>query len=177
MEWYTPPEIFAALAMPFDLDPCSPGAMIVPWIPARTHYTEMDDGLTQPWRGRIWMNPPYGRGLERWLQRFCEHQHGVALVFARTDARWFHTFALQADALCFTRGRIRFVSPTRRNTAASGVGCGSVFLAYGNECVESLRCSDLGLLIDLRVQRERELHPRRGAGTTPEPSAPGAAGI
>jgi len=38
VEWYTPPSIFEALGLSFDLDPCSPGKEVVPWIPARTHY-------------------------------------------------------------------------------------------------------------------------------------------
>ena len=32
-EWFTPPEIFDALGLTFDLDPCSPGAGH--WVPAR----------------------------------------------------------------------------------------------------------------------------------------------
>ena len=152
-EWYTPPEIFTALATTFDLDPCSPGASVVPWIPARTHYTRADDGLQQPWHGRVWLNPPYGPGLDRWLQRFCEHRNGIALIFARTDTKWFHRYAARADAVCFTRGRIPFVSPATRDKNCRGPGCGSVLLACGKQCVESLRRSELGLLIDLRVQQ------------------------
>ena len=150
---------------------------MVPWIPARTHYTEADDGLTQPWRGRVWMNPPYGPGIDRWLQRFCEHRNGIALIFARTDTQWFHNYASRADAICFTRGRLPFVSPTTPSGNCGGPGCGSVFLAYGNECVGSLRCSDLGLVIDLRIQRQKERHAWRKAGTVPEPSALGAAHV
>ena len=48
-DWYTPPEIFDALGLTFDLDPCSPGAGH--WVPARQIYTEADDGLRQPWHG------------------------------------------------------------------------------------------------------------------------------
>ena len=166
-EWYTPPDIFTALAMTFDLDPCSPGASIVPWIPARTHYTKADDGLQQAWHGRVWLNPPYGPGLERWLQRFTDHRNGIALVFARTDTQWFHTYAARADALCFTRGRIRFVSPAVPRTDGTGPGCGSVLLAQGNPCVESLRRSGLGLLIDLRVRQQAS---RRLPRTTGRPA-------
>ena len=150
--WYTPPWLFEALKIEFDLDPCSPGALVVPWIPARTHYTQAEDGLTQPWHGRVWLNPPYGPGLDRWLQRFCAHRNGIALVFARTDTQWFHTYAVRADAVCFTRGRISFVSPATPSDNCGGPGYGSVLLAHGNEYVESLRHSGLGLLIDLRVQ-------------------------
>lgn len=151
-EWYTPPLIFEALGIEFDLDPCSPGPLVVPWIPARSHYTKAEDGLTQPWHGRVWVNPPYGAGIDRWLQRFCAHRNGIALIFARTDTQWFHTYASRADAVCFTRGRIPFVSPATPTNNCGGPGCGSVLLAHGNQCVEALRRSGLGLLIDLRVQ-------------------------
>ena len=40
-EWYTPPEIFDALNITFDLDPCSPG--INHWVPAKNVYTKQDD--------------------------------------------------------------------------------------------------------------------------------------
>lgn len=152
-EWYTPVSIFEALGIEFDLDPCSPGPLVVPWIPARTHYTKAENGLTQPWYGRVWMNPPYGPGIDRWLERFSGHRNGIALIFARTDTRWFHTYAVRADAVCFTRGRIPFVSPATPSEHSGGPGCGSVLLAHGSRCVESLRHSGLGLLIDLRGQQ------------------------
>jgi len=56
-EWLAPPEIIRALG-DFDLDSCAP--MIRPWDMANTHYTGKDDGLSKPWFGRTWCNPPYG---------------------------------------------------------------------------------------------------------------------
>jgi len=55
-DWYTPPNIFDALGLIFDLDPCSPGP--AHWVPARKIYTKEDDGLVQPWSGN-------GRGSEQ----------------------------------------------------------------------------------------------------------------
>ena len=49
-DWYTPPFIFAALGLTFDLDPCSPGPDH--WVPARRVFTRADDGLAQAWGGR-----------------------------------------------------------------------------------------------------------------------------
>ena len=49
VEWYTPPSIFQAIGLNFDLDPCSPGKNVVQWVPARRCFTIVDDGLTQPW--------------------------------------------------------------------------------------------------------------------------------
>jgi hypothetical protein len=53
--WYTPPEIFSALGLTFDLDPCSPGPGH--WMSARHVYTKADDGLAQSWQGCVFMNP------------------------------------------------------------------------------------------------------------------------
>jgi hypothetical protein len=50
-DWYTPPEIFDALGLTFDLDPCSPGP--THWVPARQVFTKQDDGLAQPWSGLV----------------------------------------------------------------------------------------------------------------------------
>lgn len=106
-EWYTPPSVFDALGLRFDLDPAAPPGG-VPWVPATHHFSVQDDGLVQPWQGRVWMNPPYGRGTGRWLRKLAGHGDGLALVFARTDTRWFQRIAGEATALCFVSGRLRF---------------------------------------------------------------------
>jgi hypothetical protein len=56
-EWFTPPIVFEAMAVEFDMDVASPGRDRVPWIPARGHLTRADDGLTAPWVGFVWLNP------------------------------------------------------------------------------------------------------------------------
>jgi len=80
-EWLTPPEILAALGH-FDLDPCAP--IIRPWPTATNHYTIEDNGLIQPWEGRVWLNPPYGKYVWKWLDKLSKHKSGIALIFART---------------------------------------------------------------------------------------------
>ena len=55
-EWYTPPFIFDALGLEFDLDPCSPGEDH--WVPATTVYTS--GGIERDWFGTVFMNPPFG---------------------------------------------------------------------------------------------------------------------
>lgn len=105
-EWLTPPEILRALG-PFDLDPDAP--IIRPWDMAARHYTKRDDGMAQPWEGRIWLNPPYGRETFRWLARLAEHGSGLALIFARTETVGFHEqIWAKAHAIFFFRGRLRF---------------------------------------------------------------------
>lgn len=113
-EWYTPPQIVAAVLNFFDaidLDPCAEQAD-PKTIPARIHYTAADDGLSRPWFGRVYMNPPYGDAIPPWIAkldaayRSREIEAGIALVPARTDTAWF--VPLWSHTICFVRGRLKF---------------------------------------------------------------------
>lgn len=132
--WLTPPPIIEALGGvdSFDLDPCSPASR--PWRTARHHYTEADNGLIQPWAGRVWLNPPYSYPLiERFMRRLAEHDHGIALIFARTETDVFHRHVWpKATGLLFLDGRIHFHLPDGRRATANA-GAPSVLVAYGDE--------------------------------------------
>ena len=152
-EWYTPAPVFDALGLEFDLDPCSPGKNIVPWIPARRHLTYLDDGLNAHWEGRIWLNPPYGMDTPKWFKHLSMVGNGIAIVFARTDTRWFHEYIPCADAICFIKGRVQFVSADEAQRYAQGNykpkgGCGaaSMLVAFGEDNAEALIKSNLGLV-------------------------------
>jgi hypothetical protein len=141
-EWYTPPEIFTALAMTFDLDPCSPGPQH--WVPAACVYTKADDGLMRPWDGLVFMNPPFGgrNGHVPWLTKFLDHANGVGIVRAYTSAKWFHDHATRADLMLFPRGKTKFVKPD--GTVGKAPGHGVVLLGMGEHAVAAL----------LRMERE-----------------------
>ncbi|MET0601855.1 MAG: DNA N-6-adenine-methyltransferase [Baekduia sp.] len=148
-EWYTPPAIFEALGLEFDLDPCAPAGGL-PWIPARRFLSIDDDGLSHPWEGRVWLNPPYGRATAAWMRRLAAHGDGVALVFARTDTAWFHEVATSAHVICFIAGRLTFVpaSPDQRNNERSNFNSGapSMLMAFGEECGEVVARAGLGMV-------------------------------
>lgn len=144
-EWLTPPELVKALG-PFDLDPCAPANR--PWDVAAKHYTAEDDGLSQVWEGRVWLNPPYGPQTWRWLDRLRIHGNGIALTFARTETEGFFKTAWRADALLFFKGRLYFHYPS--GVRASGnAGGPSVLLAYGEHNAQVLRDSGIpGALVE-----------------------------
>ena len=126
-ERYTPRAVFESLALTFDLDVCAPVGG-VPWIPAARYYTVADDGLAQPWTGRVWMNPPYSRATP-WVRRFVDHRHGIALV-GHAKSAWHPLLWSAADAVAVPFEYFDFVG-------------GSIFVpvwfaAYGPECVEAL---------------------------------------
>lgn len=138
--WLTPPYILNALGE-FDLDPCAP--INRPWDMAANHYTIEEDGLLQPWFGRVWCNPPYGSEMSAFLEKLSHHEGGgIALIFARTETKAFFNYVWdRADALLFLKGRIRFHRPD--GSLGDNSGAPSVLVAYGKAEVESLRSSGL----------------------------------
>jgi len=125
-EWLTPPEIIKSLGS-FDLDPCSP--IKRPWDTAKNHYSLNNNGLLQNWFGRIWLNPPYGRELEAWLNRMALHNNGIALVFARTETKAFQEYVFPyADSILFIKGRIQFYTIT--GIKQNNVNAPSLLIGY-----------------------------------------------
>lgn len=145
-EWLTPPHLLQRLG-PFDLDPCAPENP--PWKLAEHTYTIFDDGLKQPWHGRVWLNPPYGSKTDAWLARLAEHGNGIALIFARTETEmFFERVWSKADALLFLRGRLHFHHVNGQRAAANS-GAPSVLVAYGDNNVECLWAArDIGAFIE-----------------------------
>lgn len=145
--WLTPPSILAALGE-FDLDPCTP--LDRPWDTAKKHYTIEDDGLIQPWFGRVWCNPPYGREMNAFLEKMVTHDPGgIVLIFARTETKAFFDYVWdRADAILFIKGRLRFFRPD--GSEGDTAGSPSVLIAYGRHEAEVLKnCGIPGKFIDL----------------------------
>lgn len=141
--WLTPPEIIAALG-PFDLDPCA-APEPRPWPTAARHITLPDDGLTAEWGDEefVWCNPPFGPEAGRWLSRMAYHGHGIALVPARTETRWFvASIWNRASAILFLHGRPHFHHPDGTRGRANS-GAPICLVAYGNEAIDRLRDSGL----------------------------------
>lgn len=110
-EWETPQELFDELnkEFNFDLDPCATHKN----AKCSLYYTKIHNGLTAPWSlaVSIFMNPPYGREIGKWVKKaYEESQHGclvVCLLPARTDTRWFHNYCLKGE-IRWIKGRLKF---------------------------------------------------------------------
>ena len=125
VEYYTAPHIVARVVEvmgAIDLDPS--------WHPdspvrARTTYTAADDGLTKLWTGRVYINRPYGRGIDAWVEKLvADYESGaiseaIALVPANVGSQWFRRF--DAYPRCFIRGRLKFANAESTPTFWSAV--------------------------------------------------------
>ena len=109
--WETPQDFFDALVQEFHftLDVCATPEN----AKCERYYTQKDDGLSQPWNGVVWCNPPYGREIGRWvlagsIASVAQRTTVVMLLPARTDTKWFHDYILGKAEIRFVRGRLKF---------------------------------------------------------------------
>ena len=116
--WTTPKELLEPLYSvfgAFDLDPCSPTSDgRTTFVKARAYFTEADDGLSLPWFGTVYMNPPYGRSIHNWTAKAkAEVRQGnakvvVGLLAARPDTRHWHRDIVGSASVLFLKGRLKF---------------------------------------------------------------------
>ncbi len=135
-EWLTPSYIFEALGCSFDLDPCSPVGRET-HVPATHRFTVEDDGLMKEWRGRVWMNPPFGteNGVHQWLRLFFHHGNGIGIIRADTSTSWWHDYVCESPAIVLPRGRVRYVNNNEgAEKAKGGPGFASALFCAGEEC-------------------------------------------
>lgn len=109
-EWATPIAFYNSVVEtygPFDLDVCATPEN----AKCLRFFTKKDNGLTLPWTGRVWMNPPYGRTIKLWMRKAYESSKTgtfiICLVPARTDTAWWPDYAMKGE-IKFIRGRLKF---------------------------------------------------------------------
>lgn len=113
-EWCVPSELFNKCNNrwgPFALD----AAATLNNTQCDVFYTKDDDALKHNWYGRVWVNPPYGREVGRWVKYAYEQvmlgfaQRVVMLLPSRTDTKWWHEWVKRAREIHFLKGRVCFV--------------------------------------------------------------------
>lgn len=134
-EWYTPAPYIAPVRATLghiDLDPAS-CTLANTIVQAEKFYTEAEDGLTQPWFGRVFLNPPYARLGPKFVNKLiAEYESGkvseaILLVNSHcTDSKWFKP--LFNYVLCFTDHRSKFWNQDGIGDAPTH---GSVFVYFG----------------------------------------------
>lgn len=109
-EWETPQYVFDTLnnEFHFTLDVCATHEN----TKCKRFFTKEENGLAMSWSGSVFMNPPYGREIYKWMQKAYSQiqfaNHIVCLVPARTDTRWWHDWAMKADEIRLIKGRLKF---------------------------------------------------------------------
>lgn len=109
-EWATPRKLFDELnaEFGFTLDPCATPEN----AKCERYFIKEQDGLSQPWVGTVFCNPPYGKQLPLWVEkayRECENGTTVVLLIpARTDTRYFHEYIYGKHEVRFLKGRLHF---------------------------------------------------------------------
>jgi phage N-6-adenine-methyltransferase len=137
-EWYTPEEHIERARRVMggiDLDPAS-CATAQRRVRADNFFTKNDNGLEQEWHGRVWLNPPYSQpAIQQFIEKLVEEKsagrlsEAILLVNNSTDTAWFQIAAGFAEAICWPRGRIRFMSPTGEQAGSPAMG--QAFLYFG----------------------------------------------
>lgn len=145
-EHYTPREIIEAareVMGAIDLDPATTLAVNTAIVQARKIYTFDDNGLVQPWSGRVWLNPPGGRERNKSRAAIWWNKLANEYALGQVTEAIFLGFSLEALAttqdtrlwigdfpFCIPRARIAFLqqkgdgafevgeSPTHSNVIA-----------------------------------------------------------
>ena len=127
-DYWTPTWLFDLLGVTFDIDvACPPGG--APWVPARAYYTQEDDGLTAPWHGNVWMNPPFSSPAP-WAWRFLEHGHGIALL-PIGKSKWVEAVWNSAAELVYLPSNLKFQQ--------GGIFIPTWLVAMGDDMIDAIR--------------------------------------
>ena len=122
--WQTSKKLFDQLNLEyeFQLDPCTneDNPLRTPYF-----YTKEQNGLLKSWNfGNVFVNPPYNREIEKWLEKAIHEikysdkiEYIVFLLPVRTDTSWFHKYIYDIrthdyrnhiEDVCFLKGRLKF---------------------------------------------------------------------
>ena len=126
--WYTPAWVFEGMGIEFDLDVASP-AEPPPWIPAKRAFTVADDGLTMPWVGVVWCNPPYSNPAP-WCRKWAEHEPGGCILLrADLSTSGIHAALSTSSTIYAPAKRLQFVNGSGGPTGS--VAFSTVILGRG----------------------------------------------
>lgn len=136
-EWYTPAryiELARQVMGGIDTDPAS-SEVANRTVQAARIFTQEDDGRTQTWTGRVWMNPPYAQPLiadfaEAVASKYetGEIEQACVLVNNGTETQWFQRMLSAASAVCFPKSRIKFIDPEGNPSGAPLQGQAVIYL-------------------------------------------------
>lgn len=145
--WITPHDVFNKLHQEFNFHLDAAAERVSAKIPnylGPDHEDEARrDALKVSWStlgvgkaGSIWVNPPYGHGLDAWLKKFYEesrHNTVVVLIYSRTETKWFHQYVWKAAEIRFLPKRLVFLDPDTLEPAPAGATAGHMVVVWRPE--------------------------------------------
>jgi ParB family chromosome partitioning protein len=155
-EWFTP-ESYITLVRKvlggIDLDPAT-SAVAQKIVRARKFHTEETDGLKHNWRGRVWLNPPYGQPtIQNFVSKMVAEYKAKRVIAAImlthnfTDTTWFHDAVNTAKVICFTRGRVKFYKADGSIAAPTQ---GQAFFYFGRNPARFIKAfKEVGFIVRL----------------------------
>jgi hypothetical protein len=156
--WLTPQWLIDKIGIS-DLDPCGyklDGRCVT--ATATYCYTLQDghDGLSLPWFGRVFCNPPYS-DVAPWMKRCRAHyettgQDVIVLVNARTSTGYFQENVKYATGMVFVCPRIKFLNEL--GLVQTFNPNSSVLVAFGESAYQRIQNVD-----GLRVLIDRDASP------------------
>ena len=112
-EWGTPYEVYNHAVQNYNVKPILDVCCTWNNRKCAIHYTKNDDGLSKNWTHTFWMNPPYSE-IYSWME-YAYQQHlkhnvtGIALIYSKTDTKYWHNFVEGKAEVHFIKGRIKFL--------------------------------------------------------------------
>ena len=138
VELYTPSHIIEAarqVMQGIDIDPAS-CLEANKTVQAKFFFTKENDGLKQPWTGKIWLNPPYTfKVIDKFIEKLKHEKkignlkQAIVLMNTRSETRWAQSLFKISNCLCLPFGRLAFKPHTNKSQSASmilGVGVNSL---------------------------------------------------
>jgi hypothetical protein len=133
--WFTPKVFFDVLGG-FDLDPCT--MSFRPFDVATVHI-ERDKGecgLRTEWSGDVWLNPPYGKEIKPFIDKFIKHKKGVLLIFARMGSQSVQDLIKAGAYFYFLRRRVKFIN--KNGQMDSNAGTDSCLVFFEEKWIEKV---------------------------------------
>lgn len=118
IDWYTPKYILERINWVFDGQiGCDPATAKDNPTNAKVFYTNRSNGLTKIWHNSVFLNPPYGKVIHKWLRKLhLEAGHGTPILALLPMGSRFSTSYWQRDVLndylsciCFIGHRVKFL--------------------------------------------------------------------
>ena len=148
--WFTPKKYIDELGLveKFDLDPCT--VSYRPFNTALKHieHDKGECGLKTEWYGDVWLNPPYGKEIAPFVDKFINHRKGLMLIFARMGSVSIQQLLKHGAYIYCLRRRLYFIH--KDGVKKTNAGTDSCLVFFDNKYINRVNFFE-GVLIKLHT--------------------------